>query len=194
MNTNTWYYTLSTIAQTLAAILGLAAVFVSLKLEGIVEDVFEYKKRALRIFIAINKHINNFPLLEEPCPAQVVKVRLNQVSRDYDSKYMGNSGVPAELEKISNIFEPNRNFSATHFLWSTHDNLDRYIEQRLKLLHLIKWPGIVAALTIFLALGGLAVTDYLNYSKAFIFIIAGLAILSIFLIIRASWKLIQAEY
>jgi hypothetical protein len=53
---NTWYYTLSTIAQTLAAVFGLAAVFITLGLESLNKNLAEYKKVAHRI-IQIQKKL-----------------------------------------------------------------------------------------------------------------------------------------
>lgn len=49
MESNTWYYTLSTISQTLAAILALAAVFAILRLESLKKNIDNYKRRALML-------------------------------------------------------------------------------------------------------------------------------------------------
>ncbi len=55
MGPNTWYYTLSTISQTLAAILALAAVFAVLRLESLRKNIDDYKGRALKILNAKGK-------------------------------------------------------------------------------------------------------------------------------------------
>ena len=49
MNINTWYYGLSTIAQTLAGILGLGAIFIILGFDSITKEFREYKERGLAI-------------------------------------------------------------------------------------------------------------------------------------------------
>jgi hypothetical protein len=54
---NAWYYTLSTIAQTLATILGLAVVFSTIRLQSIIEKINNYKDKAYYINKRIEKHI-----------------------------------------------------------------------------------------------------------------------------------------
>ena len=59
---NTWYYTLSTISQTLAAILGLGAVFIVLRMQGLNKNIAEYRAMALNIIRSRKENIRNYEM------------------------------------------------------------------------------------------------------------------------------------
>lgn len=187
MDITTWYYTLSTIAQTLAAVLGLGTVFVTLRLQSIGNDIRKYKTIALDIL-----HLNedSVPQNEE---AKLIRDNLKSVLSNYD-QYAKERNWCTNLDKIRFRNEPQGNPNLKEFVSRIWSNLDKYLEQRDDMVKLVKWPGIMTLLTICISLILLAFTDliYVTSLKALLFFETALAIFSLWSIARASWKLLTA--
>lgn len=49
MDHNTWYYTLSTVIQTLGSVLGIGGMFLVFKLQTVEQEVKEYRSKVVRI-------------------------------------------------------------------------------------------------------------------------------------------------
>jgi len=193
---NVWYYTLSTIAQTLAAILGLAAVFVTIRLQNIIEEIKEYKRRAYYIIKIRDKHlskdIKNYRITDRS--ASGLHNDLQEIEKNY-TKYEENSGIKSDIENLAKAFEPNLDLDNLSFLKDTVGYLHFYIKQRKQLLKSIKWPGVISSGTIIYTIFLLSISKLFYCDKIFAIQLFTLAvifsILSILLIINASWKLFK---
>lgn len=184
----TWYYTLSTIAQALAAVLGLGAVFVTLRLQSIGNDIRKYKTIALEI-LQLNK--TSIPPNEE---AKLVRDHLKSVLEGYD-QYAKERDWGTNLDKIRFRSEPQGNPNLKEFVSRTWKNLDKYVEQRDDMVELVKWPGIMTLLAICVSLVLLAFTDWIHmtsFVKVLLLSEITLAVFSLWSIARASWKLLTA--
>ena len=73
MDNTAWYYTLSTASQTLAALLGVSAVFVVLRLEGISRNINKYKLQASDILKTIDRYVDPSKNLEKESSRGVIK-------------------------------------------------------------------------------------------------------------------------
>lgn len=193
---NTWFYTLSTIAQTLAAILGLAAIFVTIRLQNIILELKEYKRRAYYIIKIRDRHLSkdlkDYRITDRT--ASGLFKDLQEMEKNY-MKYEENSGIKADLEKFAKAFEQNLDLDNLSFLKDTAGYLYFYIKQRKQLLKSIKWPGIISSGTIIFTIFLLSISKLFYCDRIFAIQLFTLAvifsILSMLLIIDASWKLFK---
>lgn len=191
-----WYYTLSTIAQTLAAILGLAVVFATIRLQNIVEELKGYKRIAHYIAEKIHEHISiNYDKRIAGITASGLCDVLNKIEKHYPAQYKGNSGIESGLTDLAQTFYPNLRLDNLKFIEDTTYHLGFYIKQRNNLMKTIKWPGIISAGTIIYTILLLSISKLLYCDKVFATQLFTLAVflstLSILLIINASWNLFK---
>ncbi len=189
INSNTWYYTLSTIAQTLAAILALAAVFIVLRLQGILKNINDYKERAHYIFDVVKRHQPSYDVVSSD---REVLCELQKLSKNWKTFGALNSGISTDIANLVIFYEQYRTPNAQEFINDTRRNLDSFIEQKYKLINLIKVPALFTSITITTAIFFLTFTNELKYQNcllgaAFIFVF-----LSIFLTLRAAWLILLA--
>ena len=132
---NAWYYTLSTIAQTLAAVLGLAVVFATIRLQNITEKLKKYMERAYRIIKIIDKHqsdkIKSGSIIERS--ASGLLKDLKEIEKNYYEKYEINSGIKADIENFAKSIESNLYIDNLSFLKDAVGYLDIYRKQRKRL-------------------------------------------------------------
>lgn len=194
---NTWYYTLSTIAQTLAAILGVAAVFATLRLQGIVENINLYKMRAWGVLRKKEEHIESYavPVVTKRGAKKILE-EISELSSNWETKYKENGGLKSDIPSLSRAYEPNLNLTSQAFLQDIESNLDSYIEQRDKMIQFLVVPGTVTAITILVDVVLLSSPSWVQLSNSvnsglFIFTCL-LFVYSVIVIVRASWKLLGA--
>ena len=147
MEINTWYYTLSTISQTLAAILGLAAVFVVLRLQGLIKNISDYKGRATDILKVKERHIQAYKIPQSVSIKEILD-DLREIDSEYETEYSRNAGIVDNLSKLSERYEPNKELHHQNFLKDTLKSLDSFVSQRDDVVKLIKWPGVIVSLAI----------------------------------------------
>ena len=193
---NVWYYTLSTIAQALAAILGLAVVFATIRLQNIVEELKGYRRIAHYIAKKIDEHKSiNYNRRIADITASGLWDVLNKIKKDYPKQYKGNSGIEPGLTSLAQTFYPHLKLDNLKFIEDTTYHLGFYIKQRNNLMKTIKWPGIVSSGTIIYTIFLLSISKLFYCDKIFAMQLFTLAvifsILSILLIIDASWKLFK---
>lgn len=193
MTPNTWYYTLSTISQTLAAILGLAAVFVVLRLQGLIKNISDYRGRAIDILRVKERHIQSYNIPQSITIKEILE-DLREIDRKYETEYSCNSGIGDDLSKLSTRYEPNKGLSEQDFLKDTLKNLDSFVSQRDDVVKLVKWPGIVVSLAIAISILLLGLTDWdINNSLTILLLCTVIfALFGIWSIIRACWKILFA--
>ena len=189
---NTWYYTLSTIAQTLAAIMGLSVVFVSLRLQNIIENIKEYKRRADYIVKNKNEHIDgNSGKINERSVSGLIN-ELKEIEKDYPEKFENNSGFKPEIESYAKNFNFLDNLS---FIKDTAGNLKIYRNQREKLFESTKYPGVIASATIIYAIILLSMSNLFFcdpiLGKLLFFLATLFSIISIISIVKTSWILLR---
>ena len=187
---NTWYYTLSTIAQTLAAILGLAVIFATIRLQNIIEKLKDYKDKAYYI----SKKIEKGKAVERS--ASGLYKNLKRINKEWKEKYKEKFEVKESIRLFSKKSEPDLNLRPLDFIKYVKNYLGIYINERKNLFNLIKRSGIVSSVTIIYVIFLLSISELIFYLDvkiiAFLFILAViLSILSIFLIGRTSWKLLK---
>lgn len=195
---NTWYYTLSTIAQTLAAVFGLAAVFITLGLESLNKKLVEYKKVAHRIIQIQEKHIGDFEaskIINRTASGVYKDLREIVNKYEYDDKYHKNSGMISDIAELAKFYEPNLKQDNLSFLKNIEDNLRECISKRNDLLESIKLPGIVTFSTIIYVIFLLSMSNifYCNniLVKLLFFLATLFTVTSILLVVTTSWKLIK---
>lgn len=193
MTPNTWYYTLSTISQTLAAILGLAAVFVVLRLQGLIKNISDYRGRAIDVLRVKEKHIQSYKIPQSITIKEILE-DLREIDGNYETEYSRNAGVVDNLSKLSDRYEPNKGLGHQDFLKDTLKNLDSFVSQRDDVVKLVKWPGIIVSLAIAISILLLGLTDWaINNSLILLLLfVVVLALFGIWSIIRACWKILFA--
>ena len=190
MENNTWYYTLSTISQTLAAIMGLGAVFLVLQLENTAKQINDYRGRAVDILMIIARHISEYKF-DIKASISTIQSDMNIIAKDYLAKYASNSSVSLDVLRFARMYEPAKQLSTPEFVDETNHNLSRFISDRNRLRGLIVGPGIFTSLTIGFVLGLLGLSDVLRKYDWLLAIAVLLALLSIFLVISNSWKILK---
>lgn len=194
MNPNTWYYTLSTISQTMAALFGLGAVFTTLRLEGISKNITDYKGRAVNILKIRDTH-TGIPVIPNNDETKVILNKLKEFEKDYNSKYSQNFGIKTDLDILSNNLEPYKNLGRIDLIKDTRYNLDLFIEQKDKMVKMVKVPGIITTITIAASVILLPVKDILRsdlLSWVFVSVVILFSVFSIYSLVRASWKLLNS--
>jgi hypothetical protein len=194
---NYWYYTLSTIAQTLAAILGLAAVFVTLRSQNIIKVLEEYKKGAYLVVKLKEEHIDKPPKILKiyQRSASGLFKELQEIEKNYKDKYDINPGMKSGIAALARKFEPDINFNNISFLNDSANNLFIYVDRRREIINSVKWPGVFTAGTIIYTILLLSFTNVVanfHYLKFKFFVLAVVCSIIIFiLIIIFSWKLLK---
>ena len=196
-NYNIWFYTLSTISQTLAAILGLAAVFVVLRLQGLVKNINDYKSRAVDILRVMERYIKTFKIQQNVGKLLKDLRNFNVIYKKSDKYYEGdesmNRGITDSITKLSDRYEPYKGLNHRDFFEDTLNNLDNFVSQRDDVIKLIRLPGIIASSTIIISILNLGLTDWLtHYSTILLLLNVVLSLISILFIVRACWKIIFA--
>jgi hypothetical protein len=187
MDLITWYYTLSTIAQTLAAVLGIGAVFVTLRLQSVANSIEKYREMAYEILL----------LDEDSTPrdesAKSVRDTLKTIVENY-ADYGSKPKWGTDLGGIRVRYNQG-NINLREFVSRIWNDLDRYIEQRDKMITLVKWPGVSTFSAIIISLLLLASTDWwaMNlWGTMALLLEIVLTIFSLLSTARASWKLLGA--
>ena len=187
---NTWYYTLSTIAQTLAAILALAAVFVVLRLESLNKNINDYRGRALKILRAKEKHLSSEKKSWDTI--KIILEELREFKQNYLTKYGMNSGISHDIAGLSNSYENLAQVNDMEFVEDALKNLNSFVSQRDDVVKLVKWPGIIISLAIAASILLLSLTDLAIVNTRTLLIMAAFALFGIWSIIRACWKILDA--
>jgi len=189
---DTWYYTLSTIAQTLAAILGLAAVFAAIRLENFSKQLKEYRDRGYCVIKIIDKHLKRGNSTSGS--ANGVYKELEEIEKNWET-YEENSGIKPEIEEIAKRYETSLSLNALEFIKDSRYHLGIYIKQRKGLLNKIKQTGVISSGTIIYAILLLSISKLFWCDRIFamqLFTLAiVLSILSIILIIDITWKILK---
>ena len=190
MELNTWYYTLSTISQTLAAVLALAAVFVVVRLESLNKNINDYRGRALKIIILKERYVDPGNKRNWDNVGAIL-ADLREFKNNYSEKYRKIERLPAALVDLSNRYDVFSKFSETEFIKNTLENLDSFVSQRDGLMKLLKWPGIVVSLAISASIVLLSFSDKV-YNQCILFLTVALALFGLFSVMRAAWKILDA--
>lgn len=190
---NAWYYTLSTIAQTLAAVLGLVVVFATVRLNNIIDELKKYRKIAHFIAKIIDEHKSiDYKRKIANVTAHGLLAILKEIETNYPKEYESNSGIPPALEKLSQNLYPDLKLNGPRLIEDTIYHLNLYIKQREDLAEVLKVPGIITAGTIIYVIFLLSISSFLYCYKFFVLLSAVIfSILSIVLITKASWKLFK---
>lgn len=186
-----YYYTLSTVAQTLAALLGLAAVFVALRLHSIAKDLRDYCLRGLEILKIAVRHSEGaytYPTIAD---------RTGQKCKEELELLLGKTELieraSAAIQENADYVEPNRQArTPEEFIKDTTQNLEYLIAHRDGLLAMIKAPGMLTSVTIIWALIVLSISDWLPFIEFFDGAIVAYGALCVLLTLRASWKILEA--
>jgi len=188
MSPNTWYYTLSTISQALAAILGLAAVFVVLRLQLLIKNVSDYRSRGIDILSKKKKNFRDY-IVPVNLSTNLIINDLEEIQDNFSAKYSHNSGFVAGVSMLSMNYEPNKKMDILDFVANTSGELCKYVEQRDETINLIKWPGITVSTTISLSVLCLSLTDILISWQIFV-ILVSFFLYSMWKIISSCWKIL----
>ncbi|TSC77650.1 MAG: hypothetical protein G01um101424_273 [Parcubacteria group bacterium Gr01-1014_24] len=185
---NTWYYTLSTISQTLAAILALVAVFIVLRLEGLGRSINDYRSRALKILEI--KDLSSNSREKKRNTIKIILDDLCEFTQNY-TEYRTKPGVNEDIGQLASKYQKNWRSSDDDFVQDTLNQLNFFVSQRDGAIKLIKWPGIIISTTICLSIILLSLTLWVINNLSII-LLALLATFSIWSVIRACWKILTA--
>lgn len=190
LDPNTWYFSLSALAQTLAALLGLSGIFVALKLEHIVKEIDYYKRRGATI-LKIHKPEND----DERLAFDAAKILKGL--REFQANYMDDPVAMRHLQHAHHKYEPTMRASserAIRFLEDTIYFLEDYLRQKATILHLIKFPAVTTIAGIVLSFMLLSWSEFFTVlfrNPRFVLIAAiVLGILGIISIARTSYRLL----
>ena len=187
---NTWYYTLSTISQTLAAILGLGAVFVVLRLQGLNKNIADYRAMALNILRSKKENIRDYKMPSDEI-VDILKELRNFKENYRDDNLRGNAGVLQAMNIWAQTYSDHGYRNDMDFMNDVVDRLNFFTSQRDDVLKMIKWPGIFMFISIALAIISLGFSDCLSY-RLILWFIVFFSAFSFWSIIRASWKILDA--
>lgn len=192
MSLNTWYYTLSTISQTLAGVLALAAVFTVLRLESLTKSISNYKARALEILRAKEKHISSGKKSWDTI--KIILEDLKEFNENYEIKYRHTGGVKGEMERLSDRYENLIHISDIDLIENTYKNLNSFVDQRDGLIRMVKWPGITTSVVIVMSILFLGLSDWVVSSCMFLVLLLVVmsALFAIWSVIRACWNILLA--
>ena len=189
MEVNTWYYTLSTISQTLAAVLGLAVIFTVLRLESLTRNTNDYKGRAIKLLRVKESHLDSERKSWDTIESILKELR--EFAQNYEEKYRRNAGVNEEVNRLAVSYENLERMGDVAFVKDTLKNLESFISQRDGLVRLVKLPGIATLVTIATSILLLSLSDWVSSNLSMILLVI-LALLSLWSVARASWKILVA--
>lgn len=187
----TWYYTLSTISQTLAAILGVIAVFVVLRLDGLTKNITDYRYRALRILRVKTRYIKEYRPAENE--TDKILLDLREFNENYRNKYRNEQNILMAMLDLSHNYDLGQ-LNDISFVDNTYTNLNNFIDQRDEVVRYVKLPGILGVLTIGISLTLLTLADAIpTWAKLYLLIAVLLSALwSVGRAFYNSWNIIRA--
>jgi len=157
MHPDTWYYTLSALAQVIGGILGLNAIFVAVRLEHIIKQVDYYKRRGASMLKWEKKS----------------ELGDNRISFDgryilkklkaLDHKHRDDPAFIAHLEHTLKRYDPSLRVTperAIRFMDDTVYSLEDNLEQKRNVIHSMIVPSAITMFAIFASLMMLGFTDY----------------------------------
>ena len=191
MDPNTWYFTLSALAQTLSGVLGLTAIFVVVKLEQITKQVDYYKRRGASILKAQSRKEAHGEYLS--FNATVIFKKLQAFSH----KHRDDPEMLPHLERVLKRYDPSLRATpdrAVRFMDDTVVSLEDNLEQKKNIISKVIIPSILTMLAIFVSLILLAFTDPLLTSFPYTLeLLVGVVVLGVFgmyLIAVASYEIL----
>lgn len=186
---NYWYYTLSTVAQTLASMLGLIGVFVVLKLTGVIRDIIDYRERGKNLLRAENEHLGAQHDVGSTADLEAILTALNKTAKTYQEGE--NPNIDHAVSRFVSMYEPMRGHSNSQFIKDTADNLCRLMAQHRSILDLVKPPAIFSGTTIALCVAALSVGHLIGYQIWLVWLTGALGLVSIYLIGISSWGILK---
>lgn len=201
MEVQTWYYTLSTIAQTLAAVLAFAAVFLILRLECLGKNIEKYRDFAKEILTIKGKYNPGYGVPEDVNnPVAKILEGLQEFLDEYELYEMKEDLSDAQYEAATEIASlaaregQDGGYMGLYFISNVREKLDSYFEQRIKVVEFVKQPGILAVITIISSITLLGATDHIpcEYRVCLLFLVVTLAAWSIVSTAKAAWKTLDA--
>lgn len=192
MGIDTWHFTLSALAQSLAAILGLTTIFVALKLEHIVKEIDYYKRRGASILkVHPDKKVSHFFFTSSHISESLH--RLREEHKDNMDPLL------PHLAKMHKKYEPSIRVSAersTHFFEDTIFFLDDYRNQKKLILKTIRLPALITISDIVIALFFLAVSDQIftlvPWNEALLVAVVLWGIMGIVAIAGSSYQILSS--
>lgn len=190
MDPNTWYFALSALAQVLAAVLGLTAIFVAVKLEHITKQVDYYKRRGASILKWESKKEADDHISFD---AHYILKKLHTFSR----KHREDEALILHLEKTLKRYDPILHVTpdrAIRFMDDTMYSLQDNLKQKRDVIRSIIIPSIVTMIAIFASLILLGLTDYfmvhssMNLEALMVVILIG--IVGMYLIAVSSYRIL----
>jgi len=190
MDINTLYYTLSTISQTLASIVALAAVFIILILEILIRNINDYKSRAINILKRKNEYTKD--IVDFTNTLEVLK-EIKKINESIPSLYEKNVGMENAMDDLASRYETITKIKGKEFIQITYNNLDVFIEQRDQIINLIKYPGILTVSVIGISILFLSMADFIKNNTdiaCILFFIVPLTLFTLYSLTRALWKIL----
>ncbi len=190
MDPNTWYFTLSALAQVLGSILGLNAIFVVIKLEHITKQVNYYKRRGASILKWEKKEEADKRISFD---ATYILKKLHAISKHHRD----DPAFVAHLEHTLKRYDPALRATpdrAIRFMDDTIYSLEDNLDQKKSMIHSVILPSIVNMFAIFASLIMMGFTDYfIKWFPANIELLIGIIIISIlgmYLIAVSSYQIL----
>lgn len=196
LDSNVWHYTLSTISQTLAAILGLLGVFAVLKLTGLIKDIIDYRERAKAVLRGDNQYRRKGHNLSEVADLGEIEKAIANIAKEYkeygdEDNERGDAAMNGHISMLCANYFPRFNLSRLQFLQDTSDNLGHLIRQRSKVLNLVAVPAIVTLIVIVASLIALSVGEVIGYNQTWLVLIVAITIISLVMIAYYGWQILK---
>lgn len=157
MDPNTWYFTLSALAQVIGGLLGLNAIFVAVRLEHIIKQVDYYKRRGASILKWETKSELGDNRIS--FDGSYIFKKLHALAK----KHRDDPAFIAHLEHTLKRYDPSLRATperAIRFMDDTIYSLEDNLQQKKNVIHSIILPSVVTMLAILLSMLMLGFSDY----------------------------------
>jgi len=203
---NYWYYTLSAIPQTLAAMIALAATFVVFKLSFIFEQIRKNRSDLSRFILLLTsfmkKEIHDIEPLNDRDFIKLYEKGLANIKEDQD--YFGlDKGIyeklVSEMDRIIQSDEWRSLFKAKPFRIYGYLNmkkniLKRLVDARMVSLRWLFWSLLITILTMAASLSVLPIYDIFSNPPVVVTSILLASLISIFLTACSVWKIATVRF
>jgi|GEM_PF-6220367 len=187
MSVDTWYHTLSTISQVLAATIGLYAIFIIFKIEKINEFIEELRSIAINIIASVETHQNinsnpKKPMIDE----QTLIIHSNrelmrEAKEAIDTAHKIGMSMSYSAEKTS--YRNMENIPLT---------FEREVLKKERVIKSLKFNFILSFITILISIILLIFSDYIYCSGMWLLglsILIPMTFLSLILLTSSTFKI-----
>lgn len=186
MDTNYWFYTLSTIAQSLAAIIALFATFIVVVLGNLNKEINDYAERMINILVkcGMKSHMDYYGMSKDAVFSEFIsffKIEENYKNSGLEDAISGYcSGLPTKDEKKIEYIK--------NFIKNTINIFNKIKTKKLLIYKYLRMSLVLTSISIISSFTGLTIIPPYLYFVIFLTFISSLTVIYITVSI---WKIIK---